>query len=211
MKHMRICLPIAIAALSFAFRAAAADENATDDERCLSTEEAVRVVDEVFALDDDFKPEDVRRKMRRLLTDGFGVMKCTTEFSRRASGSDAPVRTFWYRLVHLVPELSLPVRDEWGTALYRCTEDLPVEMSSCSDDNRQNVTAWRTTAPVAWHRDVMGSVRRFAAATSRVETVSREVVADVETVRLVSLANLAAGPEEDAEAEQVKECVPQAT
>ena len=210
MKNIQRIFPIA-AAFVLALRAAAADENATNDERRLSTEEAVRVVDEVFALDDDFKPEDVRRKMRRLLTDGLGVMTCTTEFSRRDSGSDAPVRTFWYRLVHLVPELSLPSRDEWGTALYRCTERLPVEGSSCPDDNRQDVSAWRTTDPVAWHRDIMGSVRRFEAATSRVETVSREVVADVETVRLVSLADLASGPDEDAEAEQVEECVPQAT
>ena len=210
MKNIQRIFPIA-AAFVLALRAAAADENATDDERRLSTEEAVRVVDEVFALDDDFKPEDVRRKMRRLLTDGFGVMTCTTEFSGRASGSDAPVRTFRYRLVHLVPELSLPVRDEWGKAPYRPELCVPVDKGGCTSDKLQNVVAWCTTDPVAWHRDVMGSVRRFEAATSRVETVSREVVADVETVRLVSLANLASGPDEDAEAEQVEECVPQAT
>lgn len=211
MKNIQRIFPIAAAAFVLALRAAAADENATDDERRLSTEEAVRVVDEVFALDDDFKPEDVRRKMRRLLTDGFGVMTCTTEFSGRASGSDAPVRTFRYRLVHLVPELSLPVRDEWGKAPYRPELCVPVDKGGCTSDKLQNVVAWCTTDPVAWHRDVMGSVRRFEAATSRVETVSREVVADVETVRLVSLANLASGPDEDAEAEQVEECVPQAT
>lgn len=198
---MRDILSLFCAAVTAVF-CAQADIPETNAVRRLSTEEAVRVVDEVFARDGNYTSEDVRRKMRRLLTDGLGVMTCETEFSGRSSDSGAPVCKLWYRLVHLVPELSLPYRDEWGKAPYRPELCVPVDKGGCTSDKLQNVVAWCTTDPVAWHREIVGSARPFVAATSRVEAVSREVVADVETVCLVSLANLSADPAEDADGQE---------
>jgi len=204
MKHMRIYLPIAIAALPFALRAAAAewpyadgesgqiaseevksalrayDSWLTNEVYRLSTDAAVRAIDEVFAKDDDYSPETRRRRLKRLLSDGLGVMYAYDTVSNGRGGKVEMYHNLL--LLHLMPEAALPSREVYSPDIcydrafwqYGKLEDLSVYASSV-----------RTL-----FRPLLGAVRRFEAAESRAESVTREVVADVETVRLLSLTHL---------------------
>ena len=205
MKHARIYLPIAVVALSLSLRAAAAEWPAfTDGESALiapeevksalraydswltnevyrlSTDAAVRAIDEVFAKDDDYSPETRRRRLKRLLSDGMGVMYAYDTVSNGRGGKVEMYHNLL--LLHLMPEAALPSREVYSPDIcydrafwqYGKLEDLSVYASSV-----------RTL-----FRPLLGAVRRFEAAESRAESVAREVVADVETVRLLSLTHL---------------------
>jgi len=204
MKHMRIYLPIAIAALSFAFRAAAAewpyadgesgqiaseevksalrayDSQLTNEVYRLSTVAAMRAIDEVFAKDDDYSPETRRRRLKRLLSDGLGVMYAYDTVSDGPGGEAEMCHNLL--LLHLMPEAALPSCEVYSP-------DICYDRAYWQHGKLEDLSAYASSIRTLF-RPLLGAVRRFDAAESRTEFVTREVVADVETVRLLSLTHL---------------------
>ena len=207
MKHARIYLPIAVVALSLSLRAAAAERPAfadgesaliapeevksalracgyhlTNEVYRLSAAAATRALDEVFAKDSKYKPEEMRRRMKRLLSDGLGVMYSFDTYDQpevRYRGGEGLLHNLL--LLHLIPEAVLPRG-------YVYSPNICYDYAYWGDENPDGVSAYASSVRTMF-RPLLDAVRPFEVAGSRADSVEREVVADVETVRLLSLTH----------------------
>ena len=146
----------------------------------LSTEEAVRAVDEVFAKNQDYRDEGVRRLMKRRLGEGRGEMYT---YDRLGDGWEEPAGKVCHvlKLVNLMPEVK-------GLSHYVYSPSIFYDSASWSADEPEKVSASCVDVRTRY-RSLLETVRAFETASVRATEVSREVVADVETVRLLSLTH----------------------
>ena len=198
----RACLLVA----AFAWATAFGDEVRQDDNpcaanpasetngvRCLSVDEAIRAVNDVYAHAEAYKSERNRRLMCRLLTDGFAAM--TYEVGDGYFGNGAQKsKAFRYEFIRLVPELGFPARSVWGREPFCPGQCFDVDVAYGKLDQTEEVRGWTTRLASLGTTGLDESLRSFGVSAKRMETVVREVVADVETVRLVALTNLAEDP-----------------
>ena len=162
----------------------------TNEVRRLSAAEASRVLDETYARDGRYAGPVARRRLKRLLSEGLGEMFTFETFKPRDRIGRRHMRHYW--LVHRMADVTLPAYDTecFGFATETVFGyDKAEHPVACPT----NVVAWGTSGREKHLRPLVDAVRSFAVATSRVETVVREVVADVENVRLVSLTDLDGG------------------
>lgn len=150
----------------------------------LTGERALRVVDDVFSRGEGVD-ETLLCWLRRLLSEGRAEM-----FSYETSYGKDPCRC--YDLIDTMPEVLSPEN-----------VDPRDPAPSVRKDGNPEFQAFAYPLPNPTHTDVGGTcyfsqaaselappVRPFALSEVRVEDVSREVVADIETVRLESLTHL---------------------
>lgn len=155
----------------------------TNDVRRLSTAEAIHVVDEVFMRDERHRfDETTARKLKRLLADGIGEMY---EFDRPCdywSADHEIVRQ--YAFVTLLPEVFLPYHDEIQPERLFCVD------AYVSKTNAARVRVNQTFNDGRDFGRFLPSVRRFDSVRERQTSVDRELIADVESVKLQSLSHL---------------------
>ena len=156
--------------------------------RLLSVAEAQAVVEDVFAKERPYRAKRIQARLKRLLSEGWAVMAY-------CEGPDCrDLRVGKYYLIHLVPDMTRPEVDADGCRRVAAPRQvLGVHNVEFDLEDPHVISGYIPSAkPVSEKVPFLGVPRRFALVGEDQERppVTRELIADVETVRLQSLTHL---------------------
>ena len=156
--------------------------------RLLSVAEAQAVVEDVFAKERPYRGKRIQARLKRLLSEGWAVMAY-------CEGPDFnDLRVGKYYLIHLVPDMTRPEVDADGCRRVAAPRQvLGVHNVEFVLEDPHVISGYIPSAkPVSEKVPFLGELRRFALVGEDQERppVTRELIADVETVRLQSLTHL---------------------
>lgn len=165
--------------------------------RLLPVAEAQAVVEDVFAKERMYRAKRIQVRLKRLLSEGQAVMAYCEEPSCRKPCVGK------YFLIHLVPDMTRPEVDTDGWRRIAAPRQvLGVHTVEFELEDPRVIRGYTPSAkPVSEKVPFLGAPRQFALVGEDQERppVTRELIADVETVRLQSMTHLDASDQESYE------------